>query len=227
MRKKMKRIICSLLLLIFFILPALVHSAQSPDPASEKLALRIEEKYNSLKTLYISFEQETKSPDFSTTRKFKGKMYLKNPNKFRIELSSQVVVSDGKYIWVYSEENQQVTKNLVEKSNRFFRPNDYLFDFRENYNYKLEGEEKVEKFTCYKMVYTSKNKDEFFEKIIVLFEKENLLAKRIEYLDQNDNYTTLSFQDIKVDLKLSDSKFVFEPPKGVELVDLTELGDNK
>jgi outer membrane lipoprotein carrier protein len=227
MRKKMKRTSFSFILLVFLFLPGLIHSEQSPDSASEKLALGIEEKYNSLKTLYASFEQETKSPDFSTTRKFKGKMYLKNPNKFRIELSTQTVVSDGKYVWVYSQENQQVTKNLVEKSNKFFRPNDYLFDFRENYNYKLEGEEKIGKFTCYKMVYTSKNKDEFFEKIIVFFEKENLLARRIEYLDQNDNYTTLSFQDIKVDLKLSDSKFVFEPPKGVELVDLTELGDNK
>ena len=221
----MKRINFSLLFLIYFILPVLIHSAQSPDPASEKLALRIEEKYNSLKTLYASFGQETKSPDFSTTRKFKGKMYLKNPNKFRIELSSQIAVSDGKYIWIYSEENQQVTKNLVEKSSKFFRPNEYLFDFRENYNYRLEGEEKIEKSVCYKMVYTSKNKDEFFEKIIVFFEKETLLARRIEYLDQNDNYTTLSFQDIKVDLKLSDSRFVFKPPKGVELVDLTELGN--
>ncbi len=223
----MKRINFSLLFLICFLFPLSIHSAQSPDPASEKLALRIEKRYNSLRTLYTSFEQETKSPDFATTRKFKGKMYLKNPNKFRIELSSQVAVSDGKYIWIYSEENQQVTKNLVEKSSKFFRPNDYLFDFRKNYNYKLEGEEKVAKSDCYKMVYTSKNKDEFFEKITVFFDKKTLLARRIEYQDQNDNYTTLNFQDIKVDLKLSDSRFVFEPPKGVELVDLTELGKEK
>lgn len=220
----MNKIVFSFLFFIYLILPASIHSAQSQNPASEKLASKIEKKYNSLKTLYADFEQEVKSPDFSTLRRFKGKMYLKNPNKFRIELSTQAVVSDGEYIWVYSEENRQVTKNLVEKSSKFFRPNDYLFNFRKNYNYKLEGEEKVGKSICYKMVYTSKDKDEFFKKIIVFFEKESLLARRLEYLDQNDNYTTLSLKDIKVNLKLSDSKFIFEPPVGVELVDLTEFG---
>jgi len=226
-KKKMNRTIFSFLLFIFLINPASIHSEQNQGLTSENLALKIEAKYNSLKTLSTSFEQEIKSPDFSTLRKFKGKMYLKNPNKFRIEISSQVVVSDGEYIWVYSEENKQVTKNMVKKSSKFFRPNDYLFNFRKNYHYKLEGEEKIGKSIYYKMVYISKSEVEFFRKIIVFFEKENLLVKRIEYLDQNENYTTLSFRNIKVNLNLSDSKFVFKPPKGVELVDLTELGGNR
>ena len=217
MRRKTKTIIFSLLLSLFFV-------SLSSGITSEELALKIEGRYDSLKTLSVSFQELIKSQDFTTLRKFKGKMYLKNPNKFRIELPSQVVVSDGEYIWVYSKENRQVTKNRVDKSREFFRPNDYLFNFRKNYNYELRGEESIGKKSCYKMVYTSKTEEEFFKKITVFFERESLLAQKIEYLDQNDNYTTLSFSVVKPDVVISDSKFVFNPLPGVELVDLTEIG---
>ena len=215
--------------LLYFLIIATsgIYSSPNSHPSSEELVSKIESKYNSLKTLVTSFEQETKSQDFSTLRKFKGEMYLKNPNKFRIELSSQIVVSNGKYVWVYSEENKQVTKNLVDKTSEFFRPNDYLFNFSKKYNYQLKGEEKIEKSLCYRMVYTSKEKDEFFKRIVAFFEKKTFLIKKIEYLDQNDNHTTLNFKDIKINQKLSNSKFVFLPPEGVELVDLTELGDKE
>ncbi|MDH4223292.1 MAG: outer membrane lipoprotein carrier protein LolA [candidate division Zixibacteria bacterium] len=230
MKKKKKKISWKIVSVLFFLLTistSRICSGQKINPATEELASRIEDKYNALKTLSIRFEQETSSPEFSTLRRFTGKMYLKNPNKFRIELSSQTVVSDGEYIWVYSEENKQVTKNLVNKSSEFFQPNDYLFNFRKNYDYRLEGEEEVRKAICYRMVYTSRDKDKFFKKIIVFFEKNTLLTKKIEYQDQNDNYTTLFFKDIKINQKLSDSKFVFEPPPGVEFIDLSELGDRE
>ena len=232
----MKRIIFSLTFFIFLIVPIRLYSEQSQGLTSvdeslttrrEELALKIEEKYNSLKTLSINFQEEIKSEDFSTLRKFKGKMYLKNPNKFRIEMPSQVVVSDGEYIWVYSKENKQATKNRIDKSKDLFRPNDYLFNFRKNYNYNLEGEKKIAGKNCYKMVYTSKTEGEFFTRITVFFERETLLAQRIEYQDLNDNFTTLSFREIKPDVEISDSRFVFNPPAGVELVDLTEMGGKK
>ncbi len=217
MRRGTKTIIFSLLLSLFFV-------SLSSGITSEELALKIEGRYDSLKTLSVSFQELIKSQDFTTLRKFKGKMYLKNPNKFRIELPSQVLVSDGEFIWVYSKENKQVTKNRVDKSKDLFRPNDYLFNFRKNYNYELKGEENISKKSCYKMVYTSKTEEEFFKKITVFFERESLLAQKIEYLDQNDNYTTLSFSVVKPDEVISDSKFVFNPLPGVELVDLTEIG---
>lgn len=220
MRRGTKTIIFSLLLSLFFV-------SLSSGITSEELALKIEGRYDSLKTLSVSFQELIKSQDFTTLRKFKGKMYLKNPNKFRIELPSQVVVSDGEFIWVYSKENKQVTKNRVDKSKDLFRPNDYLFNFRKNYNYELTGEQKIGDKICYKMVYTSKTEEEFFKKITVFFERETLLAQRIEYLDQNDNYTTLSFKEVKPDVVISDSRFIYNPPPGVELVDLTEIGGEK
>jgi outer membrane lipoprotein carrier protein len=208
-------------------IPIRLHSDQSQGFTSDELALKIESKYDSLKTLFISFQEEIKSQDFSTLRKFKGKMYLKNPNKFRIEMPSQTVVSDGEYIWVYSKENKQVTKNRTDKSKNLFMPNDYLFNFRKNYNYNLDGEKKIAGKNCYKMVYTSKTEGEFFTRITVFFDKETLLAQRIEYQDLNDNFTTLSFSQIKPDVGIADSKFVFIPPAGVELVDLSDMGNKK
>ncbi len=221
----MKRIIFSLVFILVLSIPAWIRADQKLT--SEELASKIEEKYNSLKTLSISFQEEIKSEDFSTVRKFKGKMYLKNPNKFRIEIPSQVIVSNGEYIWVYSRENRQVTKNRTDRIKDLFRPNDYLFNFRKNYNYNLQGERKIAGINCYKMVYTSKTDGEFFTRITVFFDKVTLLAQRIEYQDLNDNLTTLNIREIKPDLEISDSRFVFNPPAGVELVDLTEMGGKK
>ena len=201
---------------------AITSGMNQPVHTSEKLALKVEEKYRSIKDLSMNFTKTLKSEIFETQKKTKGKMYLKNPDKFRIETKDEVIVTDGKFLWTYSEQNEQVIKSRLDRSKNIFKPNQYLSNFRKEYKAKLTGEEKMNKTKCYRLVLTPKKEDTFITKMIIWIDKKSLLTKKLEYQDSNDNQITLVFEKIKTNKGIKDSKFVFKAPEGVEELDLSE-----
>jgi chaperone LolA len=190
--------------------------------ASERLALQVEEKYRSIKDLSMNFTKTLKSEIFESQKKVKGMMYLKNPDKFRIETEDETIVTDGKFLWSYSEQNEQVIKSRLDKSKNIFKPNQYLSNFRKEYRAKLTGEERIGKARCHVLTLTPKEKDLFITRMTIWVDEKNLLARKIEYQDLNDNQITLLLDHIKTDKGIKDSKFVFKAPAGVEELDLTE-----
>ncbi len=214
---QMKKHSVSLLLFMIFVFCSPAFAINS-----EELALKVEEKYRSIKDLSMDFVKTLKSDIFETQKKTEGKMYLKNPDKFRIETEDEILVTDGEFLWSYSEENEQVIKSRLDRSKNIFRPNQYLSNFREEYKPKLTGEEKIDKAKCYKLTLTPKKEGLFITKMTIWIDKKSLLAKRLEYRDLNDNQITLGFDRIKINKGIKDSKFVFKTPDGVEELDLTE-----
>jgi chaperone LolA len=204
----------------FFIVVTPVRSAAAGN--SDELARQVEEKYRSLSSLSMDFEKTTRSEIFETESKIKGKMLLKNPEKFKIETRDETIVCDGEFVWSYSVENQQVIKNLTGRSQRVFKPNQYLADFRSGYVPRLAGEEKIDNARCFVLSLSAKDEEAFIKKMTIWVDKKKLLAKKLEYTDSNDNQVSLIFQRIKTNRKIKDSEFVFQTPPGVEELDLSE-----
>lgn len=189
---------------------------------ADELAGQVEKKYRTLSDLTLDFTKTTRSEIFETESKTQGKMLLKNPDKFKIQTKEETVVSDGKFVWTYSVENEQVVKNLLDKSESVFKPNQYLSNFRTDYMPHLEGEEKIDQTQCFKLLLSTKKDDVFIKKMIIWVDKESLLANKLQYKDSNDNEVTLVFSHIKTNRKIKDSEFVFQTPPGVEELDLSE-----
>ena len=190
--------------------------------SSDELARQVEERYRSLKSLSMDFVKTTRSEIFETESKIKGKMLLKNPDKFKIDTKDETIVCDGEFVWSYSVENRQVIKNLADRSENLFKPNQYLANFRSEYVPRLTGEEKVDRTRCFKLLLSPKEEDLFIKKMTIWVDSKKLLAKKLEYTDSNDNQVTLIFQRIKTNRKIKDSEFVFQTPPGVEELDLSE-----
>lgn len=206
---------------IFFVAAFLLKSSVG-SITSEQLALQVEKKYRSLITLSMDFVRITRSEIFETEIRTKGKMVLKNPDKFRIQTKEESIVCDGEFVWSYSVENQQVIKNKVERSQSLFKPNEYLSNFQAEYLPQLAGEEKVGRTGCYKLLLSPKNEEVFIKKMNIWVDKKSHLARKLEYTDANENEITLIFQHIDTNRKIKDSEFVFQTPPGVEEVDLSE-----
>ena len=197
-------------------------SSQAGGITSDQLAGQVEKKYRSLASLSMDFTKITRSEIFETESKTKGQMILKNPDKFRIETKEETITCDGEFVWTYSVQNQQVIKNLVDRSESLFEPNQYLSNFRQKYVPRLEGEEKVGRARCFKLLLSPKKDDVFIQRMIIWVDQKDHLARKLEYQDSNDNEITLIFQHIKANRRLKDSEFVFQTPSGVEEVDLSE-----
>jgi outer membrane lipoprotein-sorting protein len=208
-------------LTVFFVAAFLIKSSVG-SITSEQLALQVEKKYRSLITLSMDFVKITRSEIFETENRTRGKMFLKNPDKFRIQTKEETIVCDGEFVWSYSVENQQVIKNKVERSQSLFKPNEYLSNFQAEYLPQLAGEEKVGRTGCYKLLLSPKKEEVFIKKMNIWVDKKSYLARKLEYTDANENEITLIFQHIDTNRKIKDSEFVFQTPAGVEEVDLSE-----
>jgi chaperone LolA len=189
---------------------------------SEELALQVEKKYRSLNSFSMDFIKTIHSEIFETENEIKGKMILKNPDKFKIQTKDETIVYNGEFVWTYSVENKQVIKNLADRTENLFKPNQYLSDFQSQYVPRLEGEEKINRIGCFKLFLSPKKDDVFIKKMTIWVDKRNYLAKKLQYKDSNDNQVTLIFQHIKTNPKIKDSEFIFLPPPGVEELDLSE-----
>jgi len=216
--RKFKITVCFLILPFILV----IFSGDAAGITSKELALQVEKKYHSLKSLSMDFIKIIRSEVFETESKIKGKMILKNPDKFIIQTKGETIVCDGEFVWTYSVENKQVIKNLVDRSENIFKPNQYLSNFRSEYIPRLEGEEKINRTKCFKLLLSPKKEGVFIKRMTIWVDKQNLLAKKLEYKDSNDNEVTLIFQHIKTNRKIKDSEFIFQTPPGVEELDLSE-----
>ncbi len=217
----MKRLRLTVLILIFS-LTLVMLTGNTFSITSEELASEVEKKYRSLKSLSMDFIKIIRSEIFETENRIKGKMILKNPDKFKIQTKDETIVCDGEFVWNYSVENKQVIKNLVNRSENLFKPNQYLSNFRSEYIPFLKGEEKVNRTKCFKLLLSPKKDDVFIKRMTIWVDKKNLLVKKLEYKDSNDNEVVLIFQHIKTNRKIKDSEFIFQTPPEVEELDLSE-----
>lgn len=220
--RKLSLILGLLITFLFSSIAFAITSVENPAKGGEELARQVEKKYKSLLDLSMDFTKVMKSEIFEDQKKIKGRMYLKNPDKFRIETEDEITVTDGKFLWTYSRENEQVIKETQDRSKNIFKPNQYLTDFRSEYKPELIGEEKVDRVNCYKLKLIPKKDDLFIIKMTIWIDKKTNLAKKLEYRDSNDNLVTLIFDHIKINQGIDDSKFVFKAPPGVEELDLSE-----
>ncbi|MFH1891649.1 MAG: outer membrane lipoprotein carrier protein LolA [Candidatus Zixiibacteriota bacterium] len=207
-----------ILLLLFL----LIMSGQSSVNADNSATIlkSLQERFENLIDMEISFRQEVNSGVFSSVERTSGKMYLAKGDKFLIQTEDQTISSDGKLLWVYSKENKQVTIDKVSNARDLVRPSDYLFSFRESYSPSLLPDTTLGKIACRVVELVCNEKDEFIQKMTLFIGGDDRLTRRAVYVDINGNVVTIDFSDLKVDNGLPENMFEFKTPKGVEEIRL-------
>lgn len=183
------------------------------DEASDVL----QAKLNAIRTMNASFSQVVKAKKHEVSRS-SGTMALFRPGRFRWETKQpmeQLVIADGKHLWVYDVDLEQVT---VKKQERGVGGTAALFlsdyddavarDFDVT-TYKESGKE-------YFDLHSKSNKANF-QRVKLIFVGEMLNG--IELYDQLGQHTDVSLSRIKQNPSLSPALFKFKTPKGVDVVD--------
>jgi outer membrane lipoprotein carrier protein len=210
--------ICSALLLWLDILPPTALFADTTKV--DELIQQIESTYLHLQDLQMNFKKEIKSEVFKEVKPIKGAIYLKQPDKFRMESSEEIIVSDGQVVWTYTKELKQVTKQKVQSGQKFNFLS-FLEDMQAKYEAELLGAEKVQGAECKKMLLTPKERGTDFEKLTLWVDGKSYLIRKMELRDLTGNKTRFWFTEIKINPGLQKSRFEFKPPGKIELIDLT------
>jgi outer membrane lipoprotein carrier protein len=158
-----------------------------------------------------------------------GTLWLKRPGKMRWDYREprpKLFLSDGRTAWFYVPGDQQVRKASVKK----------LDDFRSPIRYLL-GKTKLEKeFSALALVPDAtpldpgdvvlrgvpKGMEDRVTQVLLEVTADSFI--RALTIEEADGSTTqFRFSGQKLNVSLSDSRFRFTPPPGIETVEATEI----
>ena len=181
---------------------------------------KVRKRFEKLETLSADFEKTFEWKLAEEAHKSEGKLYVRKPDKFRVEAEGSVVCSDGVSLWTYSEVNKQVLVSKAGESKEAQTPQSFLFQYVEDYEPEYERKEKVGNRTCYVVQLTPKKEGAFVTEMTVWVDKDNGLTRRVRYSDINGNITTYQLSRVHTDKQLDDTLFRFDAPQGVEVIDM-------
>jgi len=211
----MKKI--SLIIISTFLASSVSITYTQDNITAQEIIQNVQNVYSSITDAKASFTQTIK---FSSAKaqSSSGTLYLKKENKYRIETSSQTIVTDGTTSWSYSPNKKQVVIDNYKETGNTFSPNKYLFQYPENFYSDLEGTEKLGGSDVY--VLKLKPRESGSVKSAQLWvDKDDWLIKKITIVG-DESTTTFNVKNIRLDIGISDSKFTFTPPEGVEVIDM-------
>jgi outer membrane lipoprotein carrier protein len=178
---------------------------------------RLKAFYQSTPAMKAVFKQTVLDRKGQTVQEVMGTMQLLRPGKFRWDYQKpyvQIIVGDGKKIWLFDPELSQVTVRSLEKM------------LGSSPAALLAGSQEVEKAFDLKdagrqdelewVEATPKQKDGSFESVLLGFKGDQLAE--MELHDSFGQTTIIEFAKVERNPKLNPKTFVFVPPRGVDVV---------
>lgn len=151
------------------------------------------------------------------TQQTSGSFAIQRPGLFRWEYTApykQIIVGDGKTVWLYDEDLAQVTKR-AQNQTIGDTPAAILSDKTAlNSNYHL-AEDGSENGTSYVKA-TPKRQNTGYQYIRIGFQNSQLISMQLK--DSFGNQTSIQFSNINLQPQLSRQQFQFTPPKGVDIL---------
>jgi outer membrane lipoprotein carrier protein len=178
---------------------------------------RLNKFMENIQTLDTAFSQEVTAEDGEVTQTSNGRFILSRPGKFRWEYEKpapQEIVSDGKSLWIYDKELEQVTVKPLDESIGtspaaiLMQQRDLSKDYQIVDKPTREGLEWV--------VLTPKDQGGDFKQILIGLDKTGILA--MDLYDQFGQTTAIRFQAPRFNTSITGANFEFTPPAGVDVI---------
>lgn len=181
--------------------------------------------FETTRSMRADFAQIVVAKSGKRPQRSTGVMMFSRPGKFRWQIEnpySQLLVGDGKKIWIYDPDLRQVTVKkfdtalgstpvalLVGESDGTSSDKGAL---EKNFSLRDAGEREGLEW----LEAIPKSADSGFEKLLLGFSGNNL--KSMELFDNFGQVTTLFFSNLERNPQLSPALFRFTPPAGVDVL---------
>lgn len=201
----------SLATLCLFSLPALVMADE------EAAAQRLNGLLSNASTMTADFSQMTLSANGSSMQETTGNLALKRPGMFRWHTDApaeQELVSDGKQIWLYDPDLEQVTIQAMDQ--RLTHTPALLLSgdvsaLQENFSITWQDSGNVIDFTL-----TPKVNDTLFDSLRLSF--RDGVINDMQMSDAVGQRTNILFQDVQLNQRLDEDQFTFAIPDGIDVI---------
>lgn len=173
--------------------------------------------YEQTRSVRAKFHQLVTDKQGRKVQEVDGAMQLKRPNKFRWDYEKpyeQQIISDGNQVWLYDLDLAQVTVSALSKSIGSSPAALLAGDANIDKTFKLINAFRKDSLEWVSAI--PKDKESGFEKILMGF-KSNKIQEMI-LVDSFGHTTRIVFSDVEINPKLDEKNFLFQTPKGVDVV---------
>ena len=186
-------------------------------PVHATPATDVDKLLDGVSTWSADFTQTIDDGHGKVVRSAAGKIYLQKPGKFRWDYSQpsdQVIVADGKQIWLYDKDLQQANVRDMDASLASTPAVLLSGGSTVGTQFDVTALPKSGGLDWYQLI--PKHKDTDFQMVRIGFAKGELESMFLA--DKLNQVTQLTFTNAKRNLPLIPDLFMFKPPPGVDVI---------
>jgi len=195
--------------------------ARAGDSAEDILD-RVHKKYDRMEDAEVRFSQKVKFAHAKIEQEVAGTLQFKKANRYRVEFEGQLVVTDGETVWSYSQENNQVLIDRFKLDERSLSPERILTAAPGDFSATLLASEKTAQGEAVVLKLIPRDASALLKSMKLWVLESDWLIHRVEILDQHGKETTYQVSSFKTNIGIPDSRFVYQVPPGVDVVDLRD-----
>jgi outer membrane lipoprotein-sorting protein len=208
------------LLTVLLFLSVLPLFSQTKDTKATALLDEVSAKTKACKSIRADFSYTMENKQAKINEEKTGTLTLSG-DKYLLKTSGQEVICDGKLIWTYMKESNEVQINDVDTKDDALTPSKLLSSYTENYKSKIlkDGPAKEPNETAIELI---PNVIKNFTKAILVVDNVRKQVKSFMLFDKSGNTFTYRITKYQTDLPVSASDFTFDKSKfpGVEVNDM-------
>ncbi len=213
----MKRLFSLLLALMLFVNLA---NAQQ-DPKAGKILNAMSQKYKTMKAFKANFSQTLENPSAKVKETMNGDI-LVSGNKYRLGVSGQEIISDGKLMYTFLKDANEVTITETDADAESMSPSKIFDMYKKGHKYAYAGTQTIEgtKYDVIELAPEDRSNPIFKVKLFIN-PKDNTL-KSWQMFRNNGNRYTYTIKNFQANPTLASDAFTFNKAKykGVSVVDL-------
>ena len=192
-------------------------SAFGADAALDTLLKNVENRYNRAKTLQVLFI-ERYTPSRNATRTESGTLLLRKPGRMRWDYSKpkgKLFVDDGKYLWIYTPDDNRVERMKLQESDDVRAPVAFLLG-KLHFDKEFQHLQAKQEGTLTRITAEPKTDTLPYSQVeFVVSADAQIHGLRVTYFDKS--VLEFNFDQEKVDPPLDAKLFQFQMPPGAHL----------
>jgi len=214
-----KRILCALAVVVAF---SAARLSAAEKNAAEPIVDSLQKNYDATADFVADFRQETEVKTLNRTLKTSGKLSFKRPGKMLWrydEPKGQFVLADGKHLYFYQPDQNQVIKSPLKNAFRGDIPLSFLLglgNLKKDFNATLKTADDAQ----YVLRLEPKSEAGGYSEILLGVGKASPDILWASVRDAANNLTTLRFSGMRKGVGLKDDLFQVQIPNGADVVEL-------
>jgi len=221
--KKIRQIVWPLLLAAGLVATATVQRGGAAESThAEPIVDALQRSYDATVDFVADFQQETEVKTLGRSLKASGKLSFKRPGKMLWNYETpkgQFVLADGKHLFFYQPDQNQVIKSPLKNAFRGDIPLSFLLglgNLKKDFSATLKASDESQNV----LRLEPKGEAGGYSEILLGVSKSSSDILWVSVRDAASNLTTLRFSGMRKSVGIKDSLFQLQIPNGADVVEL-------